>query len=143
MISSCKSRAAILRVPSLLINEWFLFGTFQLLDRMDVFPVLLFVAIESFRGVNWFSLGEQSWFLYIDKDSKLGIFKEAPPLNRVLSDGSKEWREGGKEARAIYRKKYVSLVLTESVCKRGVVTIYSQGGRTTMNYHRSKRQTNC
>lgn len=43
VITSCKSRDANLRVPSVLMKECFSFGVLRFHNRMDVNPVLAFV----------------------------------------------------------------------------------------------------
>lgn len=60
MLTFCKSRDVILRVPIPLIKEWISFGILRLLNRMDVNPVLTFVAIARLCKVDWSTFSDQS-----------------------------------------------------------------------------------
>lgn len=117
MVTSYKSRGAILRVPFLLIKKWFPFGFLRLLDTMDVNPVLAFVAIARLCETNWSALDDQSWFSYEYDEGTLIILRGTELLKRILPDGTKEWRDGEEEIRPIYRKDYESCGMMEAFAK--------------------------
>lgn len=64
MITSCNGHGAILRVPFLLIKEWFSFGILRLLERIDANPLLAFFAIARLCEFDRSALGDQWRFLY-------------------------------------------------------------------------------
>lgn len=55
------------------------------------------------------------------------FLKGAPPLNRVLPDGTEEWRAGDDEICPIYRKKYESRAMTMTFAKAAWLR-YIDGG---------------
>lgn len=59
MITSCKFRGPILRVPFPFIKKWFSFCILWLLGRMDVYPVLAFIATVRLCKVDWSTLGDR------------------------------------------------------------------------------------
>lgn len=71
--------------------------------------MLVFVAIARLCEVDWSTIGERSWFSYEYHDGMSIILEGAAPVQRVLPDGTEEWRDGGKGVCQIYPKDYESI----------------------------------
>lgn len=117
MITSCKSCSAISPVSIPLIKEWFSFDILQLLGRMDVNPVLAFVATVHLCAVDRCALGEQSLLSHDYEGGMLIILRGVEPFRCVLPDGTEErWTSCG-EICPIYRKEYGSRGTTKPFVK--------------------------
>lgn len=117
MITSCEARGTILRLPFPLIKEWFSFSILRLRDRMDVSPVLAFVAIVRLCEMNWSTLGDHWWSPYEYDEDALIVWRETEPLKRIQADGTEKWHDGGEDILTIYRKKYESREMMMTLAK--------------------------
>lgn len=70
--------------------------------------VLAFVTNARHCEVVWYALEKESLFPYDYDDNMLVILEKAVPLNRVLSDGTENWQDGGVKIRSICCKEYES-----------------------------------
>lgn len=77
-----------------------------LADRMDVNLILAFVAIARHFKLDCSALREQNWTLYEADDCMLSISICTAPSKQVLSDGTKEWRDGGDDIGLSFLKEY-------------------------------------
>lgn len=117
MVTSFKSCDAIIRVEFPFLKKWFNFGILRLLDRMYVNPVLVFVGIARFCGVDWSVLSDQSLFSYEYDDGVLIILRETKPFKWILPHGTEEWLDEGEQISPICRKEYEFLGMTKTLAK--------------------------
>lgn len=117
MVTSCRSRGALLRVPMSLVMALFSFGILRLRDLLDVDMVLVLFAITRVRDVDGTALSDQSWFPYKYRDGVLIVIKPGAPFKRVYRDVSKKWHDGEDEVCPVNCKEFESRDMTKEFAK--------------------------
>lgn len=114
MLTSCKSRGAILQVSFSLIKEWVSLGISRISDRLYVDQALPFVAIARVCEVNCAALDDQRSFPYEYNDGVLIVLMTRAPLKRILLDGTGESYDDGVETCPVYHKELESRSLRKA-----------------------------
>lgn len=108
-----------------------MFGILRLLDRLDVDPALILVAILCVCEVDWSALDNRNWFPYEYRDGMRIVIKTGVPLKRVLLAGSEECYEGRDEVCSFYCKGFESRGMTQEVARAAWLRYVSDG----FDYH--------
>lgn len=106
VIDECDGRCARMRVPDAMIKDWFDFEILWLTDRMDVDPILTFVAVVRLCEAYWYALGSHDWFPYICKTGKLSRVSWSASMVRKLADGTEEKDAVNGPVHPTYREQF-------------------------------------
>lgn len=78
--SACAVREALLRVPRVLVGQWFRFGIFGILEDMNVNPVLALLAAAPAAEVDCNAGPDLVWFSYTFGERMIFLCFTSAPL---------------------------------------------------------------
>lgn len=119
-IEEFDGHGVLVRVSKVMIKERFGHGIFRLINHMEFYPALAFVAAERLCKVDWHALELQDWFWYEYKTGKLSRLSGSAPMIRKLADDTEEKIAGTEAVRTIYREDFatrgMSIYIAKAVC---------------------------